>query len=224
MSVDEMPAANRRLSEAAPFLAWIIANYDRLPEYVVFLHGDQYPWHVDINTYDVEIHSAKPEQFHLLSYENQIAVSTATLIKKNDWNERAGIHWFTNFLWHLPWYEAHESGGMRFWRCCSESVVNRDAIIQHPKALYEKLLEVIILNNKEDSPLWGYIFEINFPQLFIFGDGEPIDIGCFSTSALQVEKQKSLASDVAHVVVPSTPTPGVKATAPNAQSSLAGGF
>jgi len=158
--VDELDGGDwpRSVSEAGPWLQWILQNYDNLPDFVAFLHGDQHSWHSDLDVH--RILRAKPPNVEMLS--------TCKWRVFQLWDpEPYKILWGTNVLYTsffgLTHRQAWDKWHMEGYRCCSENLVAASAIRAVDRVIYQALLDAI-LHTQEMG--WGWIFEYFWQNMF----------------------------------------------------------
>lgn len=158
--VDEVDGEDwpRSVSEAGPWLQWILQNYDNLPDFVAFLHGDQHSWHSDLDVH--RILRAKPPNVEMLS--------TCKWGAFNAWDpEPYKIFWGRDVLYTslfgLTFRQAWDKWHMGGYRCCSENLVAASAIRAVDRVIYQAVFDAM-LHTKEMG--WGWIFEGFWQNMF----------------------------------------------------------
>ena len=56
---------DRVIGESLPWLEWMHANFDHLPTYTAFLHGDQFSWHAHLDAQ--KLVDLKPDDVEMLA-------------------------------------------------------------------------------------------------------------------------------------------------------------
>lgn len=157
----------RLLGESRPWMKWIIQNYENLgAKYLAFLHGELHSWH----SQDVlsRVRMAKPANVEMLS-DHTCTWKQETgedLIKDKVFppGQTPGLNIIAQALYGKSFLEVWSSFGMAFnYRCCSEMVVNEDAVKKVDKRIFEALLSMF---EKNPGHPWGYIMERYWQNLF----------------------------------------------------------
>jgi len=148
----------REVSEASPWMRWISDNYDTLPEYVAFLHGDQHSWHSTLDA--EEIAQQHPEKVIMLA--NDICR------KLEEWYggmEKSLLDMLFPALFGMSITEGYDKFNMSKNKCCTEMVVNRDAIRKADREVYTRLADAMDVSEEQ---YWGRgmerIWEVIFAQ------------------------------------------------------------
>merc|ERR1712007_351671 len=127
------------MGESMPWLEWIVRNYDDLPGYAVFLHGDQKSWHSTVTVGDLL--KQRPANVKMLSkcYWRDI---------KYFYSDAPGsVKWGLDLLYKslfgidftVAWTQWHMSG----YICCAECVVTAEAIRNIPKKVYQRIIQIM---------------------------------------------------------------------------------
>jgi hypothetical protein len=128
--------------EASSYLKFIIANYETLPKYVLFLHGHENAHHQKRNIFD-EIKERKWLD------KNYYSVNKFGLTKCMN----GSIHicdqlrpiWDTYFRPYLK----RDAPNNLICDCCAQFVISRETILRNPKEAYEKWLQLLIDDYKK---------------------------------------------------------------------------
>lgn len=185
------PRARRnRGREASAYLAYIVANYDRLPKRVAFLHGHEDAWHQSFpGGILAAIRSADPAHgyvsLNLRSHpgvgvydlEDRAALGPHTAAGFDALRRRWGTH-FQEHLGPLPRRFFHD--------CRGQFVVSRERIHRHPRRAYERWLALFDDGDDDDDEyalalgfefVWHYIF--GEPAVCEDGAGGRCDAACY---------------------------------------------
>jgi len=137
--------------EAASYLKYIVDTYDRLPEYVAFIHGHEHAWHHMFQGSLLD-RIKKAEYLPLNGYWTDTDTQHPEKIEK---------HWNVIEPWvgPRPTFNGYTDGGAQF-------VVSRRRIQKHPKEAYEHWYNTIVTS--DDSYNMGVMFE--FAWHYIMGE------------------------------------------------------
>jgi len=166
----------------------MVSNFDGLPDYVAFLHGDPKSWHAqyDANT----LTHTHPDDVQMLAGEKCIwpepgpfdrgghgPMSTNAnrpaldLLYNAFFSMTFNEAWDT---WHMHGEDKNsekkmtphraERRGTTVYKCCSEMVVNSDRIRNVGKPVLEAL--VTLIDTYPDAP-WGWVYEAFWQNLFL---------------------------------------------------------
>ena len=120
--------------EASAYLAYIVANYDDLPEFVAFLHGHESAWHQKagpiLKQLDTLATRLDTVRFHTLN-----RCFTKVWDAADESYAAMQQYWpkvFAPWLGPMPKQLCYD--------CCAQFVVSRDAIRQRPLAAYKAWL------------------------------------------------------------------------------------
>lgn len=148
----------REVSEASPWMRWISDNYDTLPDYVAFLHGDQNSWHSTLDA--KEIAQQRPEQVIMLS--NDICR------RLEEWYggmEKTLLDMLFPALFGMSITDGYEKFHMSKNKCCTEMVVSSKAIRKADREVYTRLADAM---DASEEQYWGRgmerIWEVIFAQ------------------------------------------------------------
>mmetsp|Transcript_5295 Transcript_5295/g.8157 ORF Transcript_5295/g.8157 Transcript_5295/m.8157 type:complete len:371 (+) Transcript_5295:16-1128(+) len=168
----------RKISESLGWVRFMADNYDNLPEYVVFLHGQQKQWH-SAHNFEQMITTLEPNSYLLLSPFHPLMLfkSTGEFAAR----EGPGVRNLSDTLFKLPFQQVFDMAGLKWHQCCAESVVSRASIRQNPKVFYETLANKIESSTYEDDTAgaWAYIMERGWGLLFGKFDGSPEFQTCY---------------------------------------------
>ncbi|KAG2392682.1 hypothetical protein C9374_011407 [Naegleria lovaniensis] len=161
--------------EASAFLRYIIDHYDKLPNYMAFVHAHRSSWHIkDIvpilkHLYwgKYEYVSLNPDKFTYHSAGNQ----NYDRVKKY-WS-----HLFEESFGKMP--------PVIYNWCCASFVVSRERVLRNSKSFYEKIYHWI-MNSGVDSFWTSRVLEHTWGFIFHHGNLEknPISSLCDITDCL----------------------------------------
>lgn len=145
----------RYISESGPWLQWIVDHYNNLPDFVIFLHGDQHSWHSDI---DINyISKAQPKKVEMLS---KYVWRTPDFYYGH---EKFGLDLLYFVIFGFKFLDGWKKWNMaQNYRCCSEMIVSKKAIYKYDIRVYRSLVHLI---ESSHNP-WGWIFERTWQNLF----------------------------------------------------------
>lgn len=150
----ELPNLNRG-NEASAYLAFIIENYDVLPNYTLFVHAHETSWHEDVPKIKMV------ENLNLCDYQNVNARHRMyqTLSPKINSIPYGYVQKAWPYLFDCPIPQK-----LSFYSC-AQFIVSRTRILSRPKAFYERCLKWLY---ETDMPtfhssrvfeyIWRYIF------------------------------------------------------------------
>eukprot|EP01113_Clastostelium_recurvatum_P005347 TRINITY_DN12394_c0_g1_i1.p1 TRINITY_DN12394_c0_g1~~TRINITY_DN12394_c0_g1_i1.p1 ORF type:complete len:336 (+),score=31.56 TRINITY_DN12394_c0_g1_i1:151-1008(+) len=157
----DLPAATYNLSpnkgnEAASFLYYIVEFYDELPDNLAFIHAHRHAYH---QTTDI-IHVLQ----NLRWGENPYVSMNSDIIMSMGHND---TEWLTIVqVWDDLFRD--ELGDLPedlLGPCCAQFAITREAILKHPKAFYQKILNWLLTTPMETywsgrvlEHTWHYIF------------------------------------------------------------------
>lgn len=134
----EYQVAVNKGQEASSYLQYIVQHYDRLPEYVIFLHGHERSWHTHSESIVQTIFRERGKASFFTNL-NKIKLGRITT---NPW--LPGLKaWFENYI------EPYMGPLNRFgdWTLghngCAQFIVHKSLITSHPRKLYEELFSWI---------------------------------------------------------------------------------
>ncbi|KAF4542559.1 uncharacterized protein LTHEOB_7289 [Lasiodiplodia theobromae] len=160
--------------EAMPYLSFIIDNYDKLPEYVIFTHGERHSWHHEgdmaglIDSLRLPVlkdhgyislrcdwYPSCPREIRPISHD--VIVWGAGV------NREA-----TEYVISLSWKDLFPNEALPETiasHCCAQFAVTRQAIRRRPKSDYERMRRWILDSELPDDvtgrvleKIWAYIF------------------------------------------------------------------
>jgi hypothetical protein len=135
--------------EASSYLKFIIANYENLPQYVLFLHGHENAHHQKRDIFE-EIKQRK--WFNKPYY----SVNKFGLIQCMN----GSIHMCDQLrpLWDTYFrpYLKRDAPKNLVCDCCAQFVISRDTILKNPKEAYEKWLQLLIEDYKKYSDIFKH--------------------------------------------------------------------
>ncbi|KAI5292359.1 hypothetical protein KEM52_006422 [Ascosphaera acerosa] len=152
--------------------SYIIDNYDRLPQYMLFLHAQRYQWHNDDPNYDGIPPLARLRLAHLdaQGFINLRCVHTLgcpveirpeTDVAAAD-NVHAGAYFADGFRALFPGEPVPRQIGSP---CCAQFGVTRAQVRRRPRADYARY-RAWLLNSTLDDALSGRIMEYSWHMIF----------------------------------------------------------
>lgn len=160
--------------EASSFLTWIIENYDALPPHVAFIHGHQHAWHQNVPLLEA-IDRARVEAYDYINLN--VKLQSKVLDKDalarhpsrardsqvgHEGHEQLKRHWDRVFA---PIIKKPFPEHLRFM-CCAQFVVSARAIRRHPKAVYQRLLDLVMDESAGTDFQVGVMLEFVWHMLF----------------------------------------------------------
>ena len=177
-----------RGQEASAYLQYIVANYDRLPGHVAFIHGHEKAWHQKLPMSMLEaIDRARIDKYDFISlngvqHSKIFSGSAVTNFPRRaqDVEVDHHAHRLLKRLWDLhlrPIFERPFPEHLRF-PCCAQFIVSSRAIRRHPKEVYKRLLDMVLDPGNGDSRtvaiamewVWHMLFTASGPDMC---EGEP---------------------------------------------------
>lgn len=149
--------------EASAYLEYIVVQYERLPEYVVFVHGHETSWH-HAGTMDALVNG-----LHFRSpYRNINQFSTTAAGHEGHALTYVPVAPYRRRL--LADHGIEPYGDLALVRPCAMFYVHRDLIRRHPRSTYCRLLETSLAPGatKDDA----ITFEYSWFKLFTGQDCE----------------------------------------------------
>jgi hypothetical protein len=177
---DGPDCGRRNIGESKPWMQWMVSNYDSLPDYVAFLHGDEKSWHSHLSVPILE--SAHPSDVQMLADDKCTWPARARMKSDKHGGGPASTLLYNAFFgisrnqawdgWHMSGHDTdgnasnhqEERRGTTKYKCCSEMVVNSDRIRNVTKPVLEAVV-TLITNHPELN--WGYAFESFWQNLFL---------------------------------------------------------
>ena len=162
----------RMVSESYWVMRWIAQNYDCLPEYVAFFHGRPKDWHRQTSAFAIAMKSI-PQYLDFLSKGNGAdrgkGIQSLLSNLKNDGRLGPSILAITQALFGHPvdLSAMMDAEDLRTEGCCTESVINRDAIRYWPLRTYYSFL-CLVQHYPVHTP-WGWSFEHSWQMIFQSG-------------------------------------------------------
>lgn len=148
--------------EASSYLTYIIQNYDKLPDYIAFIHGHEYSYHQTDTTLNL-IKNAKYcdyESINRKDYRNVLNNFTTNENLKKNWD--LVINNFNELKIDLP--EPQEL----IYTACAQFIVSKKMILSNSLQIYQNLLDWLYETKLECSSsgrimehLWHYIMTHN---------------------------------------------------------------
>jgi hypothetical protein len=158
---------SRRGRETAPYLSYVIDNYDSLPEYSIFIHAHHEQWHNDVGSRTADVlKSLRFQHINATGFVNlrcslfpgcPVGVNpldpTDYDIRNKD--TRAFFAEIYMELFNVPREKVPKHIGNV---CCAQFAVTRARILQRPKSDYERMLRWADNSHEGDFGV-GWVFE-----------------------------------------------------------------
>ncbi|KAJ9490452.1 hypothetical protein VN97_g2803 [Penicillium thymicola] len=161
--------------ESNAYLQYILDNYDKLPEYMVFLHAHQYSGHVEFWEQD----NVLTVQRLQLDYLRQVGY----LNLRCDWNPGCPdeVHPFrqmagrtTELAFAGAWIRIFNNTDVPeivATPCCAQFAVTREQVLQRPRSAYESYHDWLMTTELDDETsgrVFEYIWHVIFGQDPVF--------------------------------------------------------
>lgn len=161
-------------NEAMMYLSYVINNHDALPDYSIFIHGHRESWHQEGDMVDIinnfrlmalekagyaplrcDWYPSCPREIRPIDHD---VVVWGPGVHREDTEYEIGRVWSTLFGNEtMPRTIASQ--------CCAQFALTRKAILQRPKADYERMRQWLIdtelindVSGRVLEKLWAYIF------------------------------------------------------------------
>ncbi|KAK2763215.1 hypothetical protein FQN54_009851 [Arachnomyces sp. PD_36] len=167
----ELTVRKNKGRESMVYLTYIIDNYDKLPDYMLFIHSLRYQWHNDDPLYD-GVPVLRNFQLPYLEKEGYVNARCAwTLgcpseIKPFQDTHRQDVHvgeYYKNgFMELFPGAKVPEAVGVS---CCAQFGVTRSKVRERPRSEYERYREWLLETPLADD-LSGRIMEYSWHMIF----------------------------------------------------------
>jgi len=156
------------------FLRFIIDNYEKLPDHVLFIHPDRYQWHNDDPDYD-GLPMLRHFQLPYLEKEGYVNIRCAWALGcpneikpfKEEGENRAAVHaggsYKPNFELLFPELKVPEKVGVS---CCAQFAATKEKIRERKKEDYVRYREWLLKTELEDS-ISGRILEYSWHGKFV---------------------------------------------------------
>lgn len=166
--------------EAMPYLSYIISNYDKLPDYSVFIHGHRIAWHQEIDVVSI-INGIKLPALDKAGYVSLRCDWFPSCPRELRPFDRDTISWgpipdrtvtegLIGKVWPLLFGSDVEVPRTISSQCCAQFFVTRKAIERYSKSDYERMRKWL-LDTELDDDLGGRMFEKLWAYIFT---GEPV--------------------------------------------------
>mmetsp|Transcript_127228 Transcript_127228/g.206964 ORF Transcript_127228/g.206964 Transcript_127228/m.206964 type:complete len:296 (+) Transcript_127228:70-957(+) len=152
----------RDFSESRPWIQWILANYDNLPDVVMFLHGDRTSWHHE-KPYDLQfLKTTMPSPLLMLSDPTCAWTSDLPERIPGELPALNAIH-MALFGKDFRTMFIERQMAMSFV-CCTEHMIIRDSLRRYDKSVYTELIELM---NRHPNQAWAWIWERSFQNFWL---------------------------------------------------------
>ena len=146
-------SADLRTGETLAWMNYIVENYNKLPDHVVFLSDSGPDWHSTAD-WAISIRTSAPKCRQALG----IRLIDNNAPTKED---ESALSYILETLANAKYDQKLQDGV-----CCSESIISRESIRQYPIERYRILRDKIFESRNGSPDLWSYGFERCYAQLF----------------------------------------------------------
>ncbi|KAF2798288.1 hypothetical protein K505DRAFT_233696 [Melanomma pulvis-pyrius CBS 109.77] len=159
--------------ESMVYLTFIIDNYDKLPDNILFIHPQRYQWHNDDPDYD-GLPMLRHFQLPYLETEGYVNIRCAWALGcpaeikplEEEGEHRAAVHaggqYKAGFEMLFPELEVPKEVGVS---CCAQFAVTKEKIRERKKEDYVRYREWLLTTELEDS-ISGRILEYSWHIIF----------------------------------------------------------
>jgi hypothetical protein len=157
-------------NEASSYLKFIIEFYDKLPKYILFIHGHENSPHQKINLFDAIREQKWLNKDYYSVNKNGLANGVV-----GPHNEVVICNQLVP-LWDIyfrPYLKRDAPSKVKV-DCCAQFIISKEAILRHPKEAYEHWFKFlsedykkhpdIIKNSRDVAIIFEYIWHIIFGQ------------------------------------------------------------
>jgi len=153
--------------EALAYLTYIVDNYERLPEAVIFIHGHESAWHAPSSMKHVLKNTcfSLAIGYHNLNHGNNARVHDFCLSERGPpLKFQAAAKEEVDGLLRQNWVSVFKPAfNNTFPRricsdCCAQFVVSRARLQHHPRSFYEQLLQLVRDHKSTLEREWRMIF------------------------------------------------------------------
>ncbi|KAJ5500849.1 hypothetical protein N7463_008099 [Penicillium fimorum] len=171
----DLPVEQNKGKESSAYLQYILDNYDKLPEYMVFLHAHQYSGHVEFWEQDNVLTVRRLQ----LAYLRQVGY----LNLRCDWSPgcpdevqpfRQTAGRTTELAFAGAWIRIFNNTNVPeivATPCCAQFAVTKEQVLQRPRSDYESYhhwLMTTELDDETSGRVFEYIWHIIFGQDPVF--------------------------------------------------------
>ena len=156
--------------ESNIYLTYIIANYDHLPDVMLFIHPERYQWHNDDPYYD-GLRMLRNLQLPYLEEQGYVNLRCAWILgcpaeirpfeDEHREDVHAGEYFKKGFMELFPGVEVPSEVGAS---CCAQFGVTQQKVLQRPKADYEHYRDWLLHTSLPDA-LSGRIMEYSWHSM-----------------------------------------------------------
>ncbi|KAF2470092.1 uncharacterized protein BDR25DRAFT_36659 [Lindgomyces ingoldianus] len=159
--------------ESMVYLTFIIDNFDKLPDNILFLHPNRYQWHNDDPDYD-GLPMLRHFQIPYLEKEGYVNIRCAwslgcpSEIKPiaEEGEHRAAVHaggdYKQGYEALFPGKQVPSNVGVS---CCAQFAATKEKVLERPKSDYVRYREWLVDTPLDDS-ISGRIFEYSWHMIF----------------------------------------------------------
>ena len=150
--------------EASSYLKFIVENYDHLPRFVAFLHGHERAHHQLLPFPLLEaIQRAKKNDYHYISLN--ATISSKRIQDGHPGHAALQKYWDSHFRDIFNGIDFPEH---LWFMCCAQFIVSRAAIRRHPRAVYQRLYNLVMDPSNGDE--FDLACAIEFVWHMLFGE------------------------------------------------------
>lgn len=162
-------------NEAMMFLSYIINNYERLPNYSIFIHGHRWSWHQQGDLIDIvnNIRFKKVDEVGYVSLRCDWSPSCPAELRPLDkdavvWGDgvlRDEVENEIAWVWRALFPANEPLPRTIASQCCAQFILTRSAILSRDKDQYIRMREWLVntplpddISGRVFEKLWAYIF------------------------------------------------------------------
>jgi hypothetical protein len=158
---------SRRGRETAPYLSYVIDNYDSLPDYSIFIHAQHEQWHNDVGSRTADVlKSLRFQHINATGFVNlrcswfpgcPTGVNPLDPSEQDIRNKDTRAYFAEIYmeLFDVPREKVPRHIGNA---CCAQFAVTKARILQRPKSDYERMLRWADNSHEGDFGI-GWVFE-----------------------------------------------------------------
>ncbi|OQE35443.1 hypothetical protein PENCOP_c013G01829 [Penicillium coprophilum] len=179
----DLPVEQNKGKESSAYLQYILDNYDKLPEYMVFLHAHQYSGHVEFWEQDnvLTVRRLQLDYLRQVGYLNlRCDWSPGCPDEVQPFRQTAGRT--TELAFAGAWIRIFNNTNVPeivATPCCAQFAVTKEQVLQRPRSAYESYhywLMTTELDDETSGRVFEYIWHIIFGQDPVFC---PAKVQCY---------------------------------------------
>ena len=147
-------------NEASVYLKYIMDHYDSLPEYVFFIHDEEFAWHHSGSIFDRFDEAVSSGELYYNINDNAIMEESYVISEVHGaFCHFAFLAWYNAYIDpYIPFASLPKHDFTKGHRASAQFLVHRDRIRRLPRDFYQNLYEWIITTTME-SQVSGRFFE-----------------------------------------------------------------